>query len=95
MSPDDRRLFPADVREWRWSNYSYEYYLGMRRNIARESLQYNPKAYTKRRWTMAAHAVVLTVYYSFLGFFWYLVARKIGIVQFISNCLNQLTNYNS
>lgn len=93
MSPDDKRFFPSDLRNYNFKDFSKVYYLGMRAYIMNEVEFDMSKAFKKVRYLQIAHAFVLIFYYSGLALLIYGLFHQFGLNNEIYKIYEMMSLY--
>lgn len=88
MDERDRLYFPIDIGHFNWNKFTPHYTLGIRKYIAKESLENMDRAKRKHFQLKIAHYVVLVVYYSLLATFYYYLLKLFGVTSYFQNLFN-------
>lgn len=97
MNEYDKRYFPADVRNFEWDSFCYNYNLGLLRYIGKDNLNNFEPARRRMRKFRIAHFFVLIFYYTLLALFYFYLGRLIGVNQSIStfvDCIKNMIKWN-
>lgn len=88
MDERDRKFFRVDVGGFSWQKFAPAYSLGIRKYIAKESMENMDRAKQRYFYLRIAHYVVLVFYYAFLATFFYYVMKFFGLDSYTKNAIN-------
>lgn len=90
MDERDRTFFPVDVGSFSWTKFAPAYSLGIRKYIAKESMDNLDSARRRFFYLRIAHYIALVFYYAFLAIFYYYVMKFFGLHSYVKNAINML-----
>lgn len=90
MNVRDRAYFPTGVEGFNFKENAEGYVLGLRKYMAKESLDNLDLAKKKNKQLKILHYFVLTFYYLLLIVFYYFLFRLIGVNSFVQNSYNKI-----
>lgn len=88
MDERDRKFFPVDVGSFSWQKFAPAYSLGIRKYIAKETMENLDSAKRKYFYFQIAHYTTLVFYYAFLATFYYYVMKFCGLDSYAKNAIN-------